>query len=69
MPSRILIATDLHQRAVLDEALVKLCEEVKPDALILGGNFLHGTGLLPLGRARQLMPTRCAVQLQVIPFP
>lgn len=66
MPARILIATDLHQRAVLYEALVKLCDEVKPDALILGGDFLHGTGLLPYGRTRQLTPTQCAVELQVI---
>ena len=69
IPSRILIATDLHQRAVLYEALVKLCEEVKPDALILGGDFLHGTGLLPYGRTRQLTPTQCAVELEPISIP
>lgn len=66
MPSRILVVTDLHQRAVLYETLVRLCDEVKPDALILGGDFLHGTGLLPYGRTRQLTPTQCAVELQVI---
>lgn len=66
MPTRILIATDLHQRAVLYEALVKLCDAVKPDALILGGDFLHGTGMLPYGRTRQLTPTQCAVELQSV---
>lgn len=69
MPSRILIATDLHQRAVLYEALVKLCDEVKPDALILGGDFLHGTGLLPYGRSRQLTPTQSAVELHAVSVP
>lgn len=69
MPSRILIATDLHQRAVLYEALVKLCDEVKPDALILGGDFLHGTGLLPYGRTKQLTPTQCAVELHAVSAP
>lgn len=69
MSSRILIATDLHQRAVLYEALVKLCAEVKPDAVILGGDFLHGTGLLPYGRTRQLTPTQCAVALHPITVP
>ena len=67
--SRVLIATDLHQRAVLYEALVKLCDEVKPDAVVLGGDFLHGTGLLPYGRTRQLMPTQCAVELQAVSVP
>jgi Icc-related predicted phosphoesterase len=67
--SRILIATDLHQRAVLYEALVRLCDEVKPDALILGGDFLHGTGLLPYGRTKQLTPTQCAVELHAVSAP
>ena len=67
--SRVLIATDLHQRAVLYKALVKLCDEVKPDALILGGDFLHGTGLLPYGRTKQLTPTQCAVELQAVSVP
>jgi Icc-related predicted phosphoesterase len=66
MPTRILIATDLHQRAVLYVALVKLAAEIKPDAVILGGDFLHGTGLLPYGRTRQLTPKQCAVELQNI---
>ena len=69
MPTRILIATDLHQRAVLYEALVRLCDEVKPDAVILGGDFLHGTGLLPYGKTRQLTPTQCAVELQAVSMP
>jgi Icc-related predicted phosphoesterase len=69
MPSRILIATDLHQRAVLYGALTKLCDEVKPDALVLGGDFLHGTGLLPYGRTRQLTPTQCAVELHAVSVP
>ena len=67
--SRILIATDLHQRAVLYQALVKLCDEVNPDALILGGDFLHGTGLLPYGKTRQLTPMQCAVTLNAISVP
>jgi Icc-related predicted phosphoesterase len=67
--SRILIATDLHQRAVLYEALVKLCDEVSPDALILGGDFLHGTGLLPYGKTQQLKVMDCARQLYSIAAP
>ncbi|WP_395745475.1 metallophosphoesterase [Prosthecobacter sp.] len=64
--SHILIATDLHQRAVLYTALVKLADELKLDAVILGGDFLHGTGMLPYGQTRQLTPTQCAVELQSI---
>ena len=67
--SLVLIATDLHQCAVLYEALVKLCDEVKPNALILGGDFLHGTGLLPYGKTRQLTPTQCAVELHAVSAP
>jgi len=67
--TRILIATDLHQRAVLYAALIRLCDEVKPDAVILGGDFLHGTGLLPYGRTKQLTPTQCAVELHSITVP
>lgn len=67
--SRLLIATDLHQRAVLYEALVKLCDEVKPDAVILGGDFLHGTGLLPYGRTHQLKVLDCARHLYPIAAP
>ena len=67
--SRILIVTDLHQRAVLYEALVKLCDEVKPSALILGGDFLHGTGLLPYGKTRQLTHSQCAVELHPVTVP
>ncbi|MEQ1750135.1 MAG: metallophosphoesterase, partial [Prosthecobacter sp.] len=59
----------LHQRAVLYESLAKLCDEVKPDALILGGDFLHGTGLLPYGKTRQLTPTLCAMALGPISVP
>jgi Icc-related predicted phosphoesterase len=66
MPARILIATDLHQRAVLYTALVKLADEIKPDAIILGGDFLHGTGMQPYGNTRQLTPTLCAVELQAV---
>ena len=69
MSTRILIATDLHQRAVLYAALLKLAAEIKPDAIILGGDFLHGTGLLPYGRTRQLTPTLCAVELHAIEVP
>ncbi|MBB5031099.1 metallophosphoesterase family protein [Prosthecobacter vanneervenii] len=69
MPTRILIATDLHQRAVLYAALIKLADEVKPDAIILGGDFLHGTGMLPYGQTPQLTPTLCAVELQSIKQP
>ena len=69
MPARILIATDLHQRAVLYAALVKLADEIKPDAIILGGDFLHGTGLLPYGQTRQLTPTQCAEALHAIAAP
>ncbi|MFN0077796.1 MAG: metallophosphoesterase [Prosthecobacter sp.] len=69
MPARILIATDLHQRAVLYESLTRLSAETKPDAIILGGDFLHGTGLLPYGRTRQLTPTQCAVELHAITVP
>ena len=67
--SHILIATDLHQRAVLYGALVELAAERKPDAVILGGDFLHGTGMLPYGKKRQLTPTQCAVKLQAISVP
>ena len=67
--SLVLIATDLHQCAVLYEALVKLCDEVKPNALILGGDFLHGTGLLPYGKTRQLTPIQCAVELHAVSAP
>ncbi|MCF7786553.1 MAG: metallophosphoesterase [Prosthecobacter sp.] len=67
--SRILVATDLHQRAVLYDALVKLASKVKPDAIILGGDFLHGTGLLPYGKTSQLTPTLCAVELHAIEEP
>lgn len=66
MSTRILIVTDLHQRAVLYAALIKLASEIKPDAVILGGDFLHGTGLLPYGRTQQLTPTLCAVELHAI---
>ena len=69
MSTRILIATDLHQRAVLYEALLTLVAEVKPDAIILGGDFLHGTGLLPYGSSQQLTPTLCAVELHTIEAP
>lgn len=69
MSARILIATDLHQRAVLYAALVKLAAEVKPDAVILGGDFLHGTGMQPYGSTRQLTPTLCAVELQELAPP
>jgi len=69
MSARIIIVTDLHQRAVLYAALVKLAAEIKPDAIILGGDFLHGTGLLPYGKTRQLTPTQCAVELQAIAVP
>lgn len=69
MPARILIVTDLHQRAVLYAALVKLANEIKPDAIILGGDFLHGTGMLPYGQTRQLPPTLCAVELHTIARP
>jgi hypothetical protein len=54
---------------VLYETLVRLCEEVKPEALILGGDFLHGTGLLPYGRTRQRTPTQCAVEFQGVLAP
>jgi Icc-related predicted phosphoesterase len=67
--TRILIATDLHQRAVLYEALVRLVAGTKPDAVVLGGDFLHGTGLLPYGRTRHLTPTQCAVELQAVSVP
>jgi Icc-related predicted phosphoesterase len=67
--TRILIATDLHQRAVLYSALQKLVAEVRPDAVILGGDFLHGTGMPPYGSTRQLTPTLCAVELQSIEQP
>lgn len=69
MSARILIATDLHQRAVLYAALLKLAAEIKPDAIILGGDFLHHTGLLPYGEPPQLIPTQCAVELQEIAAP
>ena len=69
MSARILIATDLHQRAVLYAALVKMADEIKPDAIILGGDFLHGTGLLPYGRTQQLTPTQCAVELHAVAAP
>ncbi|MBX7209388.1 MAG: metallophosphoesterase [Verrucomicrobiaceae bacterium] len=69
MSARILVVTDLHQRAVLYSALVRLCEQSKPDAVILGGDFLHGTGLLPYGRTRQLTPALCAVELQGLSAP
>lgn len=67
--SRILIATDLHQRAVLYEGLLRLVSEYKPEAVILGGDFLHGTGMLPYGHSRQLTSTQCAVELQGIGVP
>lgn len=69
MPTRILIVTDLHQRAVLYAALIKLADQVKPDAIILGGDFLHGTGMLPYGQTPQLTPTLCAVELQSVKQP
>lgn len=67
--SGILIATDIHQRAVLYAGLARACGEARPDAVILGGDFLHGTGLLPYGRTRQLTPTQCAVELQSVAAP
>jgi len=69
MSARILIVTDLHQRAVLYAALLKLAAEIQPDAIILGGDFLHGTGLLPYGRTPQLTPAQCAVELHSIKAP
>ena len=69
MATRILIVTDLHQRAVLYDALIKLAGEIKPDAIILGGDFLHHTGLLPYGRTQQLTSTQCAVELHGIEVP
>lgn len=49
--------------------VLKLAAEVKPDAIILGGDFLHGTCLLPYGRTPQLTPTLCAVELHAIEAP
>lgn len=69
MSTRILIATDLHQRAVLYKALIKLDAEIKPDAIILGGDFLHHTGMLPYGETPQLTPTQCSEELQAIAAP
>lgn len=69
MSTRILVVTDLHQRAVLYAALLKLAAEIKPDAVILGGDFLHHTGLSPYGETSQLVPTQCAVELQEIAAP
>jgi Icc-related predicted phosphoesterase len=54
---------------VLYGALVKLADELRPDAIILGGDFLHGTGMLPYGQTPQLTPTLCAVELQSISVP
>ncbi len=69
MSARILIVTDLHQRAVLYAALLKLAAEIKPDVVILGGDFLHGTGLPPYGSTPQLTPMQCSVELQEIAAP
>ena len=67
--SRILIATDLHQCAVLFQGLARLASDHKPEAVILGGDSLHGTGMRPYGKTRQLTPTQCAVELQAIAAP
>lgn len=69
MPTRILIVTDLHQRAVLYEALIRLAGGIKPDAIILGGDFLHHLGLQQYGKTRQLTPGQCAEELQAIGAP
>ena len=69
MPVHILIATDLHQRAVLYEGLAGLVRDFNPDALILGGDFLHGTGMSPYGRTPQLWATECGAELAKLEVP
>jgi Icc-related predicted phosphoesterase len=67
--SQLLVATDLHQRSVLYRSLVRYVIAHRPAALILGGDFLHGTGMSPYGNTRQLSPAQCAQELAALTVP
>jgi hypothetical protein len=58
-----------HRHRPASAGRIKLAGEIKPDAIILGGDFLHHTGLLPYGRTQQLTSTQCAVELHGIEVP
>lgn len=64
---RLLVATDLHQQGVLYRGLAEQVARVSPDALVLGGDFLHGTGLLPYGQRPWLSVRQCAQELAALP--
>jgi Icc-related predicted phosphoesterase len=64
---RVLIATDLHQQGVLYKELAATVDWVRPDALVLGGDFLHGTGMMPYGQRPWFSLRQCALALQEMP--